>query len=309
MIAIDFAFHIKCQPNTTQLNTTHLSLVRISLKMFKLKTFQKYFLIFSLFGFNSYIPFARDDEKWAAKFRITPVLNIIAIFTFLLLFYVHVFLQYTFSVKYLYMALATIPNLVAVLQGVFNRESCRVLLKTFSLILSNLELALNTKVSIQNFEKIFLKKYSVLTTVIIGPSILKMVFTTFTTFHVFSEIGVTTAFVYQSVQIIVIVFYVDFIQLIMDHINRKLIALVWDINPCSNYLRKQNIIHSLWHVKIVHFKLWHCVHRINKRFGWFLVTVMLGNLFIMTFSGFWTFMYATTLFGADRITTIRKLTF
>lgn len=276
--------------------------------MFKLKTFQNYFSIVFIFGLNPYISFDTVDKQFRKLFYCTSVLNLTVTFVVLTAFYRHIFIESKFSIAYLFPIPSIIPNIIIVTGAFRQPHTCHIISRMFCRLINYLENNLNVKFSIEQFEKVFRKKFLYHFTVLITTFIFKLIFTVKTTYNLklTTDILIFVIFTFELVQNILIVFYIDFVNFLIKSLIERLTVVERDLDLMPKSIKCMETIRILLRVKRFHFKLIHCVERINSRFGWFMVFSMLGKLSEFTFSALWVFLFSATPPGITGLLFMRK---
>lgn len=187
---------------------------------------------------------------------------------------------------------AMLPNVFVFVASFFMPKTAKHLIDAYINIIDYSDRMLHIKIHLNQFYNEFGKKWKWTIIGCIISSILRLIFAS-PLYGRIPEMCITVLSFYKIIAIFHCTFFIDFSITLMAAINRGLeknnidYDLRWRCEP-------KKLIKRLYHLKLIHFKLWQCRRVINKRFGWILLTVFIDSIVIFTRSGYATFLFEQT---------------
>lgn len=257
--------------------------------MYRLRLLRNYFLCFFLCGQNSHIHFDTTKKRIRKSLLYLPR---IVYFSYVILtaFQCFEFMQ-DYSIKNIYIMYITvwIPNMCALSDSVVYPTEVKKILQSFNRSIDGIELVMNIPISIEHFMKVFRVKFFLIIT-LNAVGLLYRVFIRASLFGMSADILTAFGMLLMNIASLHALILIDLVGFLLWSMNEYLKMCANQPN-ISMKVDPKIIIRNLRNVKTVHFKLWEISRRINKRFGWFLVTYTLESNILIVGYVFGTFLY------------------
>lgn len=281
--------------------------------MYKLKSFQSFFTIFFISGLSSFISFT--DPKKKNSSIVNYLLRTLNISLNSLIFYVlsnDIFNSNLSLVSNFTSIPLLFPNYVAVFENIFVAHQQSIILRIICFTIDNFEQYLEIQFPLDTLRKCFRRKFFLQFIILFIGIFIKLIAPTnvITGLNWFIGWSVSIALIFQSMHVLHITFYIDFITLSFETLSEKIVMLKNQIDEKSfqKESNDEDRLHVMHQIKIIHFKLWHISQRLNSIFGWFLMTFLCDVVYCSTFSLFRTFYFVASPIRVG-IAGIRKYTF
>lgn len=267
--------------------------------MTKFKLFQRYFIIFYLFGLSPFISFHEHNKIWPNVFFHLPrMLSISSLIFITYNFYHQMLLANNMIMSYLLM---TFSIYWAFFENIYLSSTFRVTFQNYCITVKSFEKTWHIECPLEDLEKKFRRKFVIQIVVILNGLLVKM--------FVHSHFGVTStqdfaltmAFFYKSIHLLYATMYIDLIQhfliCVCDRIKLELRKYKTDQTKWQTGVQEK--IHMLYQIKSIHFNLWHLTQRVNKQFGFFLTAVPVDTVSTVSNSFYWMFILLTASYPKD----------
>lgn len=265
-------------------------LIHLPGKMNKLKLFQKYFIIFYLFGLSPFIAFEERTKNPPLIFVHLPRLLSVILMVFISYqFYYQILLAHNVIMSYY---LITFSIYMAFLENILLSHVFRITFRMVNITVEKFEQLWQIQCPLEALEKCFRRKFVFQILVILsGPFIKYFVRSHFGVSSI-QDIALTLAFLYKCIHLLHATMYIDFIRHFeMCLCNRIKVELKkYSSNETKCQIGIRDKIRMLHQIKLIHFKLWQLTQHVNKQFGYFLTTVPVDTVSAVTFSFYWMFI-------------------
>lgn len=258
--------------------------------MNKLKLFQKYFIIFYLFGLSPFIAFEKRNKKPPLILVHLPrILTVLLMIFITYNFYYQVLLAYNIVMSYYFI---TFSIYMAFFENILLSHVFRITFRIVDNTSKDFELLWQINCPMEALEKSLRRKLMFQTLVILSGLFVKYFVRSHFGVSWIQDLALTLAFLYKSVHLLHATMYIDFIR----HFEMCLCKRIkLDLKKYSSDRTKWQInvrekIRMLHQIKLIHFKLWQLTQHVNKQFGLFLTAVPIDTVSAVTFSFYWMFI-------------------
>lgn len=149
----------------------------------------------------------------------------------------------------------------------------------------------NLNARIEQFVRVFRRKFFVASFVFFVECIIRLIFLS-EILKTYTHIIVTLAVFYKSIAIFYVTFFIDMQTFILLSLNENLNTMAIDyvndnlIHAVSETEEKLQILHR---TQTIYLSVWKISEKINVRFGGFLLSICVGTVIILIYGGTSTF--------------------
>lgn len=263
--------------------------------MNKLKIFQKYFIIFYLFGLSPFIAVEQNKKPPFIFIHLPRFLSILLLIFISYHFYFQILLAYNMIMSYY---LITFSIYMAFFENIYLSHIFRITFRIVDRTVENFERLWKIQCPLEALEKSFRRKFLFQILVILSGPIVKYYVRSHFGVSSTQDIALTLAFLYKSIHLSHATMYIDFIRhfeiCLCNRIKLELKKYSSDQTKWHKMgvLEKVRMLHQ---IKLIHFKLWQLTQCANKQFGYFLTAVPIDTVSAVTFSFYWMFIFLKQL--------------
>lgn len=260
--------------------------------MYKLQSFQNLFSLFFAFGLSPFILFKKPKKNCPSIVRYLPRITIICVG----LFVVYSFSNEIAMARNILMSysLMTTSFYVAIVESIYFFNSYRVIWQTMCFTMDNLEVSLQIQCPIKLIRNKFRQRFTLQIILVIGGFFIKHLSCDDLNNRTMSrvqDIALTITVLYKCIHLFHAIIYIDFIKITMTCLCEKIAMVKSELNEKSNGIDGRKNVRIMRQMKLVHFKLYHIAHRVNKQFGWFLTIFPLDAVVTITHSVYFGFVF------------------
>lgn len=270
--------------------------------MIKLKIFQYYFTIYYILGLIPFVSFENRKLKFSSIATFFPRLIIVCVH--LIMVYTIIVLGNTnvsfISANLLYIIII-LTNFIAIIENIKNSSGFCAIFKMMNSTINDLEMGLQIDYPYKIFKMKFHRKYILIIVLVMFGLSVKYVVVSKLSMHHFNDVSMAINYIFKYSHSLQITFYVDFVQYALNSLNGKISTYKCDWPSDET----KNILYLMRQIKIIHFKLWFVLRRVQLICGWFLVAFMIEAMTNITFSTYWTFLYMDRK-DVDHMNVLRK---
>lgn len=275
--------------------------------MFKLKSFEFFFIILYILGLNPFVSFNNSSVKNVSIAVYLP--RLVNIFVNLLVtcgFFYQILMSSELGLSHLLLIIFNMANFIGQFESIrFNLKFQRVLLQTVYSTINYLEMHILILYPLKKFRNKFHLNFVILM-IHFGSLIIKyFINTTIFRITAITDVLMIISLVLKDLQLIHIIFYIDFIKFSLQSLNKKILKHKSEqINSfCMN---DQESLQLTRQIKLVYFKLWHVSYFIDSQFGWFLVACIVETMMSATYAIYRVFLYTSRSDINNTFVIIRK---
>lgn len=275
--------------NATKIKIILMTYRRIMLS--KLKPFQIYYTIFFLFGLNSFISFENVHRK-RSKFLILSLrFIVISINSYIGYRECKAFeyTRYSHIFGYGVLIFVVVVNLVAVFENAYHLQVVFKILQELSAILKILDTYLNINYPYRAMKCLLNRKIAAYFVIIVVTTATKYAYEVYYNLESTMSIFWSISNAIKFIQLIHVVFYIDFMKCVLKSLSEKLAKKINDRQSYWFRGEKNEFLRLLCHIKSVYFKLWNVSQKMNTLFGWFLVVLMFESTTTAIYNVYWIF--------------------
>lgn len=274
--------------------------------MIRVRGFRKYFFLFFLVGQNAYIPFDQPSKRLSTIKKYltrTICLAISIVYAFQI---IKTTMSYS-SVLFVFTLLlpTVLTNFFSLYENCSHNNYSQLILIEFDRILDYLQLVLDNQFKLSHFLKVFNKKFVISLGTVAILNIIKCSIRHFIVISLFADFFASIMALYKIIGILHVVLFLDLMGNILRSINIKLVSISAK-HCCHAAMRKSEATNALRIVKNIHFYCWEITKKINERFGWFMLITLLESVSTSIYSLIWIFLFSTSSFGKNPLSTLRK---
>lgn len=245
--------------------------------MFKLKPLRSIFLWFLIFGLNP------CNSIFASRPRLITICYTIfnGIYLSSIIYSAYVALQEShFQIIDILAHSIIVANFVGIIESWFFMEKMNSILIDINESLDYLETFIGITVQIKQFVRRFQRKIFYSLAVYIVEITVKTAFTTqIRNFTLAAVIMTLVDAVYMHLTAIHVIFFIDFRCFILTTLNHRLHPISSSSLDCLIIRRQENDVwRDLKHIKIIYSKVWKITEKINHRFGFTLLIMMIQTV-------------------------------
>lgn len=261
----------------------------------QLKSLQIYFIVFYLFGLNSFVSLSSDQKKLCKLLVFLP--RIAAILGNVCIVYIeceHLPRDYDGTVLYIFgrSLLITGPtlNLIAIFESLYNVQSVQQILSEISTVIIILKIHLKMEYSHEMLKKSLNRKLAMPLAVITVGSIIKFYVEINTGKRPTISFLWTVSNVFKYIHLFHMLFYIDFIRFALKSLCEKLANKMNDRQIFWFHGQRNELWSEMHSMKSVYFRLWNVSQNVNSLFGWFLVVFMLEMASTVVYNVYWEYV-------------------
>lgn len=258
--------------------------------MDKLKLFQKYFIIFYLFGLSPFIAFEKNKKPPFIFVHLPRMLSILLLIFISYNFYFQILLAFNMIMSYY---LITFSIYMAFFENIYRSHIFRRTFRIVDRTVKSFVHLWQIQCPLEALEKSFRRKFIFQILVVLSGPIVKYYVRSLFGVSSVQDIALTLAFLYKCIHLSHATMYIDFIR----HFELCLCNRIkFELKRYSSgQIKSHKIsvsekIRMLHQIKLIHFKLWRLTQHVNKQFGCFLTAVPVDTVSGVTFSFYWMFI-------------------
>lgn len=256
-----------------------------------------FFTLFYIFGQTNHIP--------SANFRTSKILLFASCIPIALYFvllatatYSNTTQLYNFTTKLyttndviflgIFKTITLTPNWASLFANICDIHSSQNIFKRFAIVSRQIESIFAVKTGFRKFENQFLRRMiCIILLDIIGVA--KKLMIGHPIFKPVTELSMIALLFYRNFLIFHITLLIDLLRYFLCTINLRLSRINGDLN-CHTQYDINYLINLVRQIKLLHFRIWLILIRINKRFGWVLVIFLLETFIYYSYVVYWLFL-------------------
>lgn len=257
----------------------------------KLKPFQIYYTIFFLFGLNSFVSFENIHRKQSKFVVIFLRLVVISINSYIGYRECEAFeyTRYSHIFGYGVLIFVVVVNLITVFENVYHLQVFYKILQELSSILKTFETYLNIKYPYRAMKHSLNRKIAAYSAILVVTTATKFSYEMFYKLESAMSIYWSISNAIKFIQLIHVVFYIDFVKYALASLSETLAKKVEDRQIYWFRGEKNEFLRLMCHTKSVYFKLWNVSQKVSSLFGWFFVALMFESTTTAIYNVYWSF--------------------
>lgn len=254
----------------------------------QLNPFRTYFIVFYLFGLNSFVSLANDQKKLCKTLVLLP--RIAAVLGNVYIVYLERE-NFPHDIDDIFgrslLISGPILNLIAIFESLYNSQLVQQILSEISTVINILEIFLKIEYSHKMMKKSLNRKLAMLLAVITMGSIIKFYVETNTGKKPTISVLWTISNVFKYIHLFHLLFYIEFIKFGLESLSEKLAHKMNDRQIFWFHGQRNELWSEMHSMKSVYLRLWNVSQKVNTLFGWFLVVCMLEMASTVVYNVYW----------------------